>query len=321
MARRGAGLAACGIVLGALALSGCTDSGSGSADGSAGTVVATTTVWGDISRQIVECAATGSVDVLMPIGVDPHDFSASSEDLALMVGADLVVANGLGLEEGLASALETARADGAEVLELAASLDPIPFGAHGDEHDDEEGDDEHAEHSEDPHVWLDVARVAQAATLIGDELTARTGDQAFGACGRDLQAELTDLDAQVLASLATVPAERRILVTDHDALGYFAQAYDFTVAGVVIPGGSTLAQPSSAELAALVAVVRDAGVPAVFANVANPTALVDALAREVGDIAVVPLYVGSLGEPGSGADTYQGMMRTNAERVAGALAG
>jgi zinc/manganese transport system substrate-binding protein len=171
-------------------------------------------------------------------------------------------------------------------------------------------------------VWLDITRAAKAAGLIGAELTGITGDQAYASCGEDVAADLAKLNQQEVGpTLAAVPADRRILVTDHDAFGYFAAAYDFEVAGVVIPGGSTLAKPSSAELAELTAVVSDAGVPAIFSNTANPQALVDALAAEVGDIEVVELYVGSLGEPGSGADTYQGMMRTNAQRISDALAG
>jgi zinc/manganese transport system substrate-binding protein len=98
-------------------------------------------------------------------------------------------------------------------------------------------------------------------------------------------------------------------------------ASSLEVAGTVIPGGATLAEPSSAELAALTATVEETGVPAIFANTANPQALVEALASEVGDIAVVDLYVDSVGTPGSGADTYQGMVTTNAQRISAALAG
>ena len=126
---------------------------------------------------------------------------------------------------------------------------------------------------------------------------------------------------EVAATLATVPEDQRILVTDHDALGYLAAAYGYTVAGTVIPGGSTLAEPSSAELAELTATVQQTGVPAVFANTTNPQALIDALASEAGAIEVVALYVDSLGEPGSGADTFQGMVRTNAQLISDALDG
>lgn len=313
-------------VAGAVMLSACSSSGdpqSGtSAAGQGVSVVATTTFWGDLTSQIVQCAGSGSVSTLMPVGADPHDYSASSKDIAAMAAADLVVANGLGLEEGLSDALAAAERDGADLFEVAPQLDPEPFA--GDPHADDHDEAEHAEegHSgDDPHVWLDVARMAAAAGLIGDRLSDATGDDGFARCAVQLATELTGLDNELAATLAGVPADRRVLVTDHDALGYFARAYGFDIAGVVIPGGSTLAQPSSAELAALTETVRAAGVPAVFANTANPQALVDALAAEVGAVKVVELFIGSLGAQGSGAETYQAMMRTNATRIAEALSG
>ncbi len=328
--------AALAIAAAALVLAGCAGSDSGTAAlpgasaGAGASVVATTTIWGDLTGQIVECAGAGEVTTLMPVGTDPHDFSPSSKDVARIVAADLVIANGLGLEGGLAESLESAEADGATVFEIAPELDPLPFGedehaggedghAEEDEHAGEEGEDAHG--TEDPHVWHDVARAARAAGLIGAELTKATGNPDFAECGTLLQGELMTVHDEVAATLAEVPEDQRILVTDHDALGYLAAAYGYTVAGTVIPGGSTLAEPSSAELAQLTATVREAGVPAVFANTANPQALVDALATEVGDIEVVSLYVDSLGEPGSGADSFQGMVRTNAQLISDALGG
>ncbi len=317
------------LSLGALVLAGCgsdpaADPATGGGTADPISVLATTTIWGDIAGQVVKCAGTGEVSTLMPVGADPHDFSPSAQDVAAMVGADLVVANGLGLEGGLASSLASAAQDGATVFEVAPLLDPIPFGAHeAAEHadDDHAADDGHDHDGDDPHVWHDVARAATAAELIGAKLTELTGDPAFGTCGESLHDELDELDAVVAASLAEVPADRRILVTDHDALGYLAEAYDYTVAGTVIPGGSTLAEPSSAELASLADAIRDSGVPAIFSNTADSQVLVDALAAEVGDVEVVSLFVGSLGGPGSGAEDYQGMVTTNAQSISAALRG
>jgi zinc/manganese transport system substrate-binding protein len=120
--------------------------------------------------------------------------------------------------------------------------------------------------------------------------------------------------------LADIPASRRKLVTNHDSLGYFADRYGFEIIGAVVPGGSTLGDPSSAELAGLVEKISSAGVPAIFAETTEPTALAEAVAREVGDdVVVVELYTGSLGEQGSGADTLIGMLLTDAGRIAGAL--
>jgi zinc/manganese transport system substrate-binding protein len=294
-------------------------------------VVATTTIWADVARQVVQCSGSGRVTTLMPLGADPHDYSPSAKDVATMVGADLVVANGLGLEEGLASALESASQDGARVVEIAPQLQPIEFGAgagrsDGDDHADGDGEaddgtqaDDGGEHSLDPHVWLDANRVASAAALIGEELAELTGTDKFRSCGQEVEGQLEELHEEVGVTLARVPEERRVLITDHDAFGYFAEAYGYEVAGAVIPGGSTLAEPSSAEMAELAETLRSKGVDAIFANTANPQALVNALATEVGQVKVVDLFVGSLGGPGSGAEDYRGLMTTNAQRISEAL--
>ena len=114
---------------------------------------------------------------------------------------------------------------------------------------------------------------------------------------------LTTADEDIQATLEVVPPANRKLVTNHDALGYFASRYGFEVVGVVIPGGSTLAEPSSAELTELVAVVEQEQVQAIFAETTNPEVLADAVAAEAGgEVIVVELFTGSLGEPGSGAD-------------------
>ncbi len=101
---------------------------------------------------------------------------------------------------------------------------------------------------------------------------------------------------------------------------YFADRYDFTVVGAVIPAVTTQAEPAAGELADLAAVIEAEGVPAIFADTSSPEQLADALADEAGDVEVVELYSESLGEPGTEAGTYEGMIRTNASRIAGALA-
>jgi len=307
-------------------------------------VVVTTTVLGSVVGEILTCAVgdDSSMTVLMPIGADPHDFQASSAQVALMAGADLVVVNGLGLEEGVLDAVENIEADGVSVLEIASLIDPLPFGDdHGDEKGDEESHDDHSdeeEHSEeedhseeespddhghgdfDPHFWFDMERMALAAELIGAEL-ALDGDESFASCGESVAAEIRATEAVVADALSSVPDANRVLVTDHDALGYLAERYDYDVVGVVIPGGSTLGDANSSDLAELVATIQDEGVRAIFGNTAGSPALLETLAGEVGEnVQVVELFVGSLGGPGSGAESYVLMMTTNATRIASALA-
>lgn len=328
-----AGLSSAALALAACGGSSDSADSSGSADGLS--IVATTTILGSVAGDIATCAG-GSVTTLMPIGADPHDFTPSSAQVAEIVGADVVIANGLGLEEGLADALSSAAADGAEVIEVAELVDPIEFGAGGHSHEDEDHadeahdeshdeahdeakEDDHDHGSLDPHFWFDMNRMADAAVIIGDDL-AELGGPAYAECGEQVAAEIRGAESEVAELLESVPADRRILVTDHDALGYLADAYGYEVAGVVIPGGSTLAEPSSAELRQLVETIQAEGVPAIFANTADPTVLADAVAAEAGEnVEVVVLYVGSLGEPGSGADTYISMMLTDARLIADAL--
>ena len=297
--------------------------------------IATTTQLGSILGDITQCVGTTS-RTLMGTGDDPHDFSVSSRDVADLTKAKLVIANGLGLESGLKVALDGAKADGATIVEVAPLLDPLSY-AHieqeqatqhaGHNHQastgsaSSSGHDEGHNHGEfDPHVHMDVQRMAKAATVIGAQLAETTGDDKYATCGTEVEQKLQETDKQVREILAEIPADKRVLVTDHEAYNYFADSYDFEVAGVVIPGGSTDAEPSSQELANLVKVVQEDKVSAIFSNNTVNPRLVEAVAQEAGtDLKVVQLFEGSVGPQGSGADTYATMMLTNAQRITDAL--
>lgn len=267
------------------------------------TVVATTTILGDVARNVAGDRAV--VEVLIPVGVDPHDFIPSSQQVAMIARADLVVANGLGLEEALLDVLHAAAGDGVTILEVAPQLDPIPF-ADGD--------------ALDPHVWMDPLRMKTAALAIAEALFLIEQDDAFHAAAEAYNADLDEAHRRIEELLGPIPDDRRKLVTNHDSLGYLADRYGFTVIGTVIPGGSSLGDPSSAHLAELVATINREQVPAIFADTARPTALAEAVAAEAAtEVAVVELYTGSLGEPGSGADTLIGMLLLDARRIAEAL--
>lgn len=305
------------VLLGALALisGGCgTDIGPTPVAGQCASleVVATTSILGDVMSELA--LPTARVEVLMPRGADPHSFQLSAQQGAALRRADLVLVNGLGLEEGMSGALETAASEGVPVVEAASFVEPLPYGPSG-----EEGDD-HG--SLDPHFWTDPARMAEVVSGVGEALAAADPACAgrWRAATEAYRRELLALDEEIRAILQEVPAERRRLVTNHHALGYFADRYGFTVVGAIVPGGSTLAEPSPADLAALVETLEREGVRAIFAETTRPADLADALAAELGGrVAVVELFTGSLGEPGSGAETYIAMQRTNAERIAAAL--
>lgn len=247
-------------------------------------VVVTTGILGELVRQVV--GDTADVDVVMPDGADPHDFAPSARQAEAIADADVVVAIGGGYEEALESSL--ARAD--ELFLVTDHVDVLDG---------------------DPHVWLDPARMAAAVEALGDELDAV---ERAAAVADDLRA----VDAEVEALLAPIPRDRRVLVTNHRALTYFADRYGFDVVGAVITSPTTGAEPSAADLEDLTALIAERGVPAIFTETTTSSDVAAAVADAAG-VDVVELHVESLGEPGSGADTYAGMLRSNAERVAGAL--
>jgi zinc/manganese transport system substrate-binding protein len=287
-------------------------------------IVVTTTVWGDVVENVVD--DDGTVEILFPAGVDPHEYQASSQQVASLNQADLVVANGLGLEAGLVSVLEAAESDGVNVFEVAPLLDPLPVGGSeaSVECDPDQAHDDGAEVDHvggcDPHVWMDPGRVADASRLLAAELTAIDATVDWQARADDYAAKLLAADEKIAALLGTVPVENRKLVTNHDTLGYLANRYGYEVIGTVVPGGSTLSDPSSEDLARLVEVIRQEGVSVVFAETIEPAALAEAVAAEVGDIVqVIELHTDSLGEAGSGADSLIGLLMTNAESITAAL--
>ena len=267
-------------------------------------IVATTGILGDIVSNVVGDLA--EVEVLIPDGADLHDYRASSSQVAAVHDADLVVANGLLLEEGLTDVLGAAEADGARIISIGALLDPIPLGSAGS--------------LLDPHVWMDPIRMAEAARLIATELAAVRVGVDWAARAELYADQLMALDAEIVTILAVIPNDSRDLVTYHDSLGYFAQRYGFDIVGVVVGGGSTLAGVSSAELADLITTIETRGVSALFAEIGESSELPEAVVSEVDHpIEVVHLHVGSLGEPGSGADSLVGMLRINARLIAEAL--
>lgn len=302
----------------AVSLTGCS-SGDGAdgtvsaADGSV-SVVATTTVLGDLVRNVV--GENAEVEVLMPVGVNPHDFQASAQQVATVQRADLVVANGLGLEAGLHDVLEAATADGVRVWEVAPDIEPRPFV----EVVDAEEEDDHEDGDLDPHFWLDPHRVALAAELLAARLAEAVPGVDWSARADVYAAELDSLDIKSMERLAVVAPGDRKLVTNHLSLGYFSDRYGFEMIGTVIPGGESLANPSSAELASLVDFIEREQVRAIFTETIEPDTLAQAVAAEAGyEVKVVELYTGSLGEPGSDGDTLIKMMETNVGRIAEAL--
>lgn len=302
-----------GVAVGVLALAGTAPVATADDDA---TVIATMSIWADIVDQL-DCGDTFTVESLVPAGGDPHSFEPSMQDRDRLGDAALVVTNGAGLEEGLADTIDAVADDGTPVLVVADHVATAAMDADG--HDD--GDDAHD--GVDPHVWLDPTLVAEAIPALADSLVAAGADAAdIERCATDLSASLTALDDDIAALVDTLPAARRVLVTNHDALGYLARRYGFEILGSVLPSTSTLVAASPRELDDLADEIAAAGVPAIFAEALETTDDATALADRIGvDVDVVMLYIDSLGPAGSDAATYQDMMRHDAAAIVGALAG
>jgi zinc/manganese transport system substrate-binding protein len=284
-------------------------------------VIATTPILGDLVRQVGGDQI--NVDVLIPLGADPHDFEPSAAQAAQLRDASLIVANGLGLEERLESALDGAQKDGVPVFDVGEELDPLPLSA-ADEKEGHAEEEAGGHGSEDPHVWLDPERMAKAASLVATQLATTIGLDA--APFQQRAATYADAarvaEAEARALLAELPADQRKLITNHDALEYFAERFNLEVIGTVIPGGSTLAEPSAADLSELVALVKANNVKAIFSESTVSSKLIESLAREVGSrVSVIELSTDTLGEPGSPTATYPGLIVTTARLIANGLSG
>ncbi len=293
-----------------LAVVACGDDG-GSAGAGDAAVVVTTPILGDVVENLT--GGLAEIEVIIPTGTDPHEFQPSARQAADVRDADVLVANGGGFEAGLQDTIDGAADDGVTVFEAVDHVDALATAEDGGPRDD----------GVDPHFFTDPARMADAAEALAEVLAAEVpalDNPEFRDHADAYVNELRALDAEVVAILEPVPPDRRKLVTDHDVFTYFADRYDFEIVGAVIPSTTTQASPSAGDIDDLAAVIRREGVPAVFANTSSPADLADTLAAEVGDVEVVSLFSESLGDEASGADTYAGMVRTNATRIADALA-
>lgn len=289
----------------AMVVSGCSQTAPSQGPGAQGPqIVVTTNILGDVARQVLGDQAT--VTTLMQPEADPHSFEISAQQAARMGDADLLVSNGLGLEEGLQQHLDRAAAAGTPLLAAGDVIDVVPYSS---------GD---AEGAPDPHFWTDPAAMlsvvnaleAAAATIDGID----AGKLAISASA--YRTQLAELDAEMTTAFAALPAERRALVTNHHVFGYLAKRFDFRVVGAVIPGGTTLAAPSAADLRQLSEAIGSAGVPTIFAESSQPDRLVQVLASEAGiDVEVRELFTESLSRPDGDAPTYVDMMRTNTQRI------
>lgn len=289
------------LALASLLLAACTSVPAASSGGIK--VVASTTIVGDVVRQVGGDLI--DLSVLFPIGADPHTFDPRPKDLSAISDAAVIFISGLGLEESLQPALD-ANAAGT-VVSVSDGIDLRGLEGGGGE-------------GSDPHTWTDPNNVIVWTQNIAAALTQADPANAdtYQANAESYITSLRDLDAWIRSETEKISPDRRKLVTDHRAFGYFADEYGFEQIGALVGSFSTNASPSAQEIAALEDLIHAQNAPAVFVGVTVNPALAEQVARDTG-AKLVFLYTGSLSDPGGGADSYLKFMRYNVGAIVEAL--
>ncbi len=270
-------------------------------------VITTTSIFADLAKMALGDAA--HIESIIPAGADVHTFEPSPSDVEKIQSADLIIANGLGLDGWIQSLIDAAGTGEADTLLLGEGLD-------------QESGWVYLSNAEtpgtfDPHIWLDPKGAALYVQRIADHVSRNAPDlaQRIAATSADGITRINAIDADLAVDFAAIDPDQRKIVTMHDAFGYFARAYEIEIVGVAV--ASPGQDPSAQEIRALIDAIRAAGVTALFSEVQLPSKVLDQIAAETGATVLQDLYSDALGA--SPADSYLGVMRTNADAILGAL--
>lgn len=284
-----------------LLVAGCTPASSSPTSDLA--ILTSTTFLADIARNVAGDRL--KVEALLPLEADPHSYQPTPQDAAKIADSKLLIVNGMEYEHFIESLLENAGGE-RKVIEASAGISPR--------------EDAGGEHGADPHMWLDPNLVVAYVENIRNGLIQfdPEGEAGYRSNAEAYIAELKDLDAWIVEQVSQVPSERRLLVTNHEALGYFAERYGFTIAGAVIESFSSGASPSAGQMAGLIGQIQSSGAPAIFLDASDNEALARQIAAETGVNVVTDLHLESLTD-GAPAATYIDMMKHNVTLIVEAL--
>jgi ABC-type Zn uptake system ZnuABC Zn-binding protein ZnuA len=248
-----------------------------------------------------------SVESLIPVDADPHAYQPSPQDAAKIADVEVLIINGGNLESFLSPILQNAGTK-QRIITASEGLTPRP---------DPSGQNPEG----DPHFWLDPNNAIKYVENIqaGLSLADPGGASVYAMNAQKYIEDLQALDAWIKTKVQNIPQEHRLLVTNHETLGYFAGRYGFTVVGAIIPSVSSGAAPSAQQLAALIDQIRSTGAPAIFLETGTNLQLADQIASETGVKVVSNLYTHSLSAPGGPASTYIDMMKYDVSAIVEAL--
>jgi len=263
-------------------------------------VLTTTTILADVTRNVVEDRF--SVESLLPVGADPHSYQPVPQDAAKVKGSKVLVIHGADYEEFLQPLLDNA---GPKEYLIDASTGSRLLSDEG---------------GTDSHLWLDPNNVIAYTDNIREGLKQfdPDGAEVYDANASAYIDQLTELDAWINGQVAQIEPQRRVLVTNHEAFGYFAERYGFRVVGAIIPSFSSDAAPSAQQMADLIEQIKLYEVPAIFLDASDNPDLAQQIAAETGVNVVADLHLESLTNGGP-AGTYIDMMRDNVTKIVQAL--
>jgi zinc/manganese transport system substrate-binding protein len=267
------------------------------------TIVVTYSILGAVVKDLVGSAAR--VVVLIPNGQDPHEWEPSAKDIETLNKADLIVQNGLGLENGLEKSLSLAVQAGVKTF---VASDHITIRMVGLEEGTSSTDSQQAAGTPDPHLWTDPGTMKQVVIALAEQLNTDLGVDP-SANLQQIGEQLDNLSRQITAMVETLPEADRKLVTGHSSLGYFARAYGFKLVGSIIPSLTTQAEVSAADLAALKSLIQQNQVKAIFSEQGTPSTVAQAISKETG-AKVVELTTHILPADGSYLTFMQNLTQT-----------
>ena len=274
-------------------------------------VVATTAIVGDLVRNVA--GEKAEVVSLMGTGVDPHLYKASAGDVERLAAADMIFYNGLHLEGKITDVLAQMKKSGIFTVGVAEGIDKSLLLS-----------PEEYEGYYDPHIWFDVALWKKAAGVVMEAFSLYDPQNA-GIYMRNAESYLEELDllqSYIRKKIALLRDERRVLITAHDAFGYFGRGYGFEVMG--LQGISTDSEASVADIRNLSRVIAERRIPAVFVETSISPRYMRALRASVRargfDVRIGgSLYSDSMGRPGTQEGSYTGMFRSNVDAIVESL--
>ncbi len=278
------------------------------------TILATTGMIADIAENVA--GDNAHVDNFMGPGIDPHTYQPTASDITAMREADIIFHNGLHLEAQINDALEGMHDKATNVSQDIDRATLLPW--------DVEDDSVPQSEAYDPHIWNDVSLWIEATKKVSKTLQQRdpANSTIYQQNTEDYIARLTVLDSYVREQIATIPQEKRYLISTHDAFGYFARAYDIPARALL--GISTEAEASTQEIQALADFIVANDIPAIFGeNITSDKfsqSVLEAVEQRGHSVIIGgELYSDALGEEGTPQDTYEGMVRSNVDTIVAAL--